>query len=305
MGESQILVLGAINRDEVARVSRHPMPGETVVSESVEFFHGGKGANQAVAASATGQPVRVTMIAAVGDDGAGASALKSLKSAGIDVSLVRTVLEVPTGRAYITVSSDGQNSIVVGLGANRFVSPSGIPPTTRADVLLAQTEVGAAPVQALARLAARSEARFVLNDGPVVALDAETMRLADPLIVNEYEARALVDVAADDSAEMVAGRIRDVFGSRSVIVTLGADGCVILDQNGLRRHPAEPVAEVIDTTGAGDAFVGTFAAAVAAGADNDTAVRRGTQAAAIAVTWKGARPYSTTRSSDAALGIDR
>jgi ribokinase len=295
--EPQILVLGAINQDEVARVVRHPLPGETVVTDSIDFFQGGKGANQAFAAAATGLPVGVKMIAAIGDDAAGISALESLRSVGVDVSLVRTVVEVPTGRAYITVSADGQNSIVVGLGANGFVSPSGIPSTTRADVLVAQTEVGAAPVQALARLAVSSGARFILNDGPVVELDASTLRAADPLIVNEFEVRELLGEHDDDPAAL-ALRVRNVFGARSVIVTLGARGSVVADEAGVRHHAAVHVTNVVDTTGAGDVFVGTFAAAVATGADNDFAIRRGGEAAALAVTWKGARAPAGTRNSD-------
>lgn len=298
MGRPHILVLGAINQDEVARVRRHPVPGETVVTDSIQFFQGGKGANQAYAAAATDLPVKVQMVAAIGDDAAGTAALASLKSVGIDVSLVRTVVEVPTGRAYITVSDDGQNSIVVGLGANAYVSPSGLPPAISAGVVVAQTEIGAAPVQALARLARAAGSRFILNNGPVIALDAVTNEAADPLIVNEFEATELIGHDIEDPAELAA-LVRDTFDCRSVIVTLGARGAVIADADGVRIHDASRAAKVVDTTGAGDTFVGTFAAGVAIGDDNDTAIRRGAEAAAEAVTWRGARPRTTRPTNSA------
>jgi ribokinase len=287
--ESQILVLGAINQDEVARVERHPVPGETVVTDSIEFFPGGKGANQAHAAAISGEAAQVRMIGSVGDDPAGIAALAALRAVGVDVSLVRTVVGVPTGRAYITVSSDGQNSIVVGLGANAYVSPSGLPQTTSATVLVAQTEVGSAPVEALGRLATASGARLIINDGPVVPLDPPTLAAADPLIVNEHEAAELLGDAPEDPIALATG-VREACGSRSVVVTLGARGSVIADAAGVRHHAAVAASRVVDTTGAGDTFVGRFAAAVAAGADNDTALERAAAAAAKAVTWRGARP---------------
>jgi len=286
MPDPQVLVLGAINSDEVVRVTSRPQPGETVVSAGVEFFSGGKGANQAFAAATEG--ARVQLIAAVGDDGAGADALRSLASVGVNVSLVRTVVGVPTGRAYVTVTDDGQNSIVVALGANAYVSPTAVPPTTKASVLVAQTEVGHAPVRAMARLAAACGARLVVNDGPVIPLDAETLADADPLIVNEHEAAAILGSGPSDPA-VLARDLRRETGARSVVVTLGARGSVISDADGERTHPAVPVAFVVDTTGAGDVFVGAFAAAVATGDDNDAAVRRATIAASAAVTWRGAR----------------
>lgn len=289
MNRAEILVIGAINQDQVARVTRHPVPGETVVANSIEFFQGGKGANQAYAAAASGLSVQVQMVAAVGDDHAGNAALSSLTSVGVDVSLVRTVVEIPTGRAYITVSEDGENSIVLALGANAYVSPSGLPPSVVATVVVAQTEIGAAPVQALARMTVAAGARFVLNNGPVIALDRATTAAADPLIVNEFEAVEMVGRGFGGPASL-ATRVRDAFGCRSVVVTLGSRGSVIADADGARIHRAVLAPKVVDTTGAGDTFVGTFAAAVAIGDNNDTAIQRGAQAAAEAVTWRGARP---------------
>jgi sugar/nucleoside kinase (ribokinase family) len=144
-----ILVFGAINQDEVARVRRHPVPCETVVTDSITFFQGGKGANQAFAAAvAGGDHVRVQMVGAIGDDAAGEAALASLHSAGVDTGLIKRVVSRPTGRACITVDDAGQNAIVVGLGANAFVSPSNLVRAQRPDVAVAQTELGADAIEA-------------------------------------------------------------------------------------------------------------------------------------------------------------
>jgi ribokinase len=295
MARPQVLVLGAINQDEIVRVADRPQPGETVVSEAVEFSFGGKGANQAHAAALQGATVQ--MVGAVGDDTAGRDALASLSTVGVNVSLVRTVVGVPTGRAYVTVSEDGQNSIVVALGANAYVSPSAVPTRTLAGVLVAQTEVGVAPVRAMARLADSSGARLVLNDGPVIALGRDTLASADPLIVNEQEASALLGSSGSDPRER-ARALRDATSARSVIVTLGARGAVIADAVGERIHPGVAAPDVVDTTGAGDVFVGTFAAAIAAGDDDDAAIRRAGTAATAAVAWREARaPVTTTRAS--------
>lgn len=283
----EIVVLGAINHDEVARVLHHPAPGETVITSELAVHQGGKAANQAYAAATAGLHVRVQMIAAVGDDGAGRAALRSLASVGVETALVRTVVGVPTGRAHITVSRSGENAIVVALGANAFVSPSSLPETFAAAVAVAQTEIGAAAVDALARLAAASGARLVLNDGPVVPLDAATLSAADPIIVNEHEAAEVAGRTA--TPEELARAVRRTTNARSVIVTLGSQGSVIDDSEGTRLVPAAIVEEVVDTTGAGDVFVGTFAAAVAAGQPNDEAVAMAASAAAASVQHHGAR----------------
>ena len=137
-----LLVIGATNLDEICRVDRHPQPGETVVARSIDFSQGGKGANQAYAAAvAGGTGVAVHMVGAVGDDAAGRDALASLQTAGVDTTMVATSSGMPTRRAYITVSDDGENSIVVALGANANVSPAnleparGLQPSPRPDVV--------------------------------------------------------------------------------------------------------------------------------------------------------------------------
>ncbi|MRG60723.1 ribokinase [Agromyces sp. CFH 90414] len=290
----KVLVLGAINQDEVARVSRHPLPGETVVATGVATSPGGKGANQAAAAAASG--VEVQLIGAVGDDRAGSHQLEALSQAGVDVSMVRRVMETATGRAFICVSDAGENSIVVMLGANAFVSPATLHGAATPDVVVGQTEVGAVPVEALGGFAAECGARLVINNAPVVPLSPRLLAAADPLIVNRHEAADMLrpdDAATADELDLVA-RLRRSTGARSVIVTLGADGCVIADAADVRRLPAVEADEVVDTTGAGDAFVGVLAASLARGRSLDASAIEASTAASAVVARHGARAVPGT-----------
>lgn len=286
-----IVVLGAINQDEVARVHRLPQPGETVVTDSMEVHQGGKAANQAYAAArAAGGTARVRMLGAIGDDPAGDAAIKSLKDAGVDASYVRRVFERPTGRAYITVSDDGENSIVVGLGANADVSPKNIVGSGDPDLILGQTEVGSPAIEALVRFALCVGARVVINNGPVVPLSAGALEAADPLIVNEHEAADMIGCRDSELApKELVSRLRNKFGCRSVVVTLGSRGSVVADRDGLRAHPAQRVSNVVDTTGAGDAYVGVLALHLALGLSLDEAIRQATSAAVQSVEVRGAR----------------
>ncbi len=289
----RVLVMGAINQDEVARVSRHPVPGETVVTNSITFFSGGKGANQAAAAATAGLGIDVQMLGAVGDDAVGDDQLSALRDSGVDVSLIRRVIGTPTGRAYITVSDDAQNSIVVGLGANAFVSPVNLNGAAAPDVVVAQTEIGRAPIEALAAFAVRSGSRMIINNAPVVELSAETLRTADPLVVNQFEARDMLVAAGVPIVGLdplaIAIALAAETSSRSVIVTLGAQGCAVVDDRGARSISAEVASSVVDTTGAGDMYVGTLAAALAANMDLDDAIRHAASAAAVSVAHDGAR----------------
>ncbi|MFD2795215.1 PfkB family carbohydrate kinase [Promicromonospora vindobonensis] len=286
-----ILVFGAINHDEVARVPRHPMPGETVVTGSIEFFQGGKGANQAyAAANAGGSRVSVQMVGAVGDDAAGQAAVDSLAAAGVDTTLVKQVIDRPTGRAYITVSDDGQNTIVVGLGANAYVSPSNLVLAQRPDVAVAQTELGSAAVEALCAFAVEVGARLIINDGPAVPLSVAALRAADPLVVNQHEALDLMGLDTWEGEQAaLAAELRARHDVRSVIITLGSEGSVVADAHGARAHPPVAARRVVDTTGAGDTFVGALSVGLALGEDIDSAVALASAAAARSVEWKGAR----------------
>lgn len=270
-----VVVLGSLNVDLVAAVERHPGPGETVLAEgALHRFAGGKGGNQAVAAAAAGALVR--LVGAVGSDDAGRAYLRRLSSRGIDVSGVRIVDASPTGQAWITVDDEGENSIVVIPGANAHVTADDLPDHLAdlgpGDVLLIQLEVPLRTVAAAARAAHGRGARVVVNAAPYAALPRDVVALADPLVVNEHEALQLAD---SDAAPT------------SVLVTFGAAGC---SWDG-ERSDGIPVdeADVVDTTGAGDAFCGALAAALADGATRPEAVRAASEAGAVAVQHRGAQ----------------
>ena len=268
----RVVVLGSLNVDLVAAVGRHPSPGETVLAEGdLRRYAGGKGANQAVAAAEAG--AEVALVGAVGDDEAGRTYLARLRSRGVDVSGVQVVPAQPTGQAWVTVShDDAENMIVVVPGANAHLGGVDVP-VDDGDVLLVQLEV---PMAVVARAASRAHAagaRVVVNAAPYAALPPEVASVADPVVVNEHEALLLAD----------SGVV-----PRSLLVTFGAAGC---GWDG-ERFDGDPVAqaEVVDTTGAGDAFCGALAAALADGAGRADAVRLALAAGAAAVRRAGAQP---------------
>ncbi|WP_163509011.1 PfkB family carbohydrate kinase [Fodinicola acaciae] len=283
---TRIVVVGAINEDWVASVRHRPGPGQTVVTDRFSLSPGGKGANQAVAAARAG--ASVAMIGAVGDDDSGRRQLQALSAYGVDVRGVQKIIGVTTGTAFITVTGDGENSIVVGLGANGFLAPgvpSGLPDPA---VVLAQTEVGPDVVNAAATYAAEVGARLVVNNGPVVPLSPATLRSADPIVVNAHEAADILGSPADPAE--IAARIRKHTSARSAVVTLGADGAVFSDASGETAVAGVQASQVVDTTGAGDTFVGVLGARLAAGDGVRVAVRAAVAAAAESVSWRGARP---------------
>ena len=265
----RVVVLGSLNVDVVALVPRHPRPGETVLGRDGGRFAGGKGANQALAARRAG--ARVAMVGAVGRDGDGEAYVRRLEAYGVEPFL-EVVPDVATGRAHITVDEAGENSIVVLAGANARLTAPDLP-LRAGDVLLAQLEVPAESVVHAVREAARVGARVVLNLAPYSALPHDVVALADPVVVNEPEAALLAD--------------SDLLPS-SLLVTFGAAGAV---WDGLRVDGVPvPPADVVDTVGAGDAFCGALAAALAAGASREEALEAAVRAGAEAVRWAGAQP---------------
>ena len=272
-----VVVVGGINQDVTVRVARRPVPGETVVGDGPATSAGGKGANMAVAAARAG--ASVALCGAVGDDPAGTEQLAQLRAAGVDVARVAVRASVATGTALIVLTPDGENAIAVGAGANATLSDAEVAAACAgARVVLAQTEVGAGPVDAAA---ATPGVRLVLSPAPVVALAARTLARADPLVVNEEEASELAGHA--DAARVLAAT-----GARSVVVTLGAAGAELADATGSRRI-ASPTVATVDTTGAGDVLAGTLAAALERGAGLDEALTEAVAAAAASVTRAGAR----------------
>ncbi|GIJ50289.1 ribokinase [Virgisporangium aliadipatigenens] len=284
-----IYVVGSINADLTTVVPHRPTGGETVLASELRRSPGGKGANQAVAAARAGG--RVTMIGAVGADDLGRAQLAALDAAGVRTGPVAVLDDAPTGLAFIVLTPDGENSIVVVPGANRRLDGalSALRDNLReGDVVVAQAEIGPAAVDAAATAAATRGARLVVSDAPVVPLAPATLAAADPLIVNEHEAHDLLGGPLPEGSTLAAAVLRAT-GARSVVVTLGGAGCVVVTGDTVETVvPGEP-ADVVDTTGAGDVFVGTLAAAVAAGADLLAAALAGNRAAARSVGVAGAR----------------
>lgn len=271
-----VCVIGSTNLDLVATTSRLPLPGETVLGTSYAEHAGGKGLNQAVAARRAGAGVR--FISAVGDDDAGRHLLDLIAAEGIDASTIDRV-KGPTGRALIGVSADGENSIIVVPGANASVQLTTLP---SARVVLAQLEVRIDVVSEAFVEARRKGAITILNPAPAQPLPGNLLAACSVLVPNEHEVELLGGVQ-----RLLAA------GVGAVVVTLGAHGADLHTSTKSTHIDAFPV-DVVDTTGAGDAFCGALAAQLAAGADLIAALRFATAAGALATTKVGAVPSLAT-----------
>ncbi|HWE10116.1 MAG TPA: ribokinase [Solirubrobacteraceae bacterium] len=292
---ASVLVVGSINEDVVLEVPRFPQPGETLPSTRVTRNPGGKGANQAVAAARAG--VEVQMIGRVGDDPAGGRMVDALRAGGVGACLVEVVPETPTGAAYITLTPDGENTIVIDSGANGCLSREDVLQQREAfagaTVMLAQLEVPVDAVTAAVDSARTAGLRPAVTLSPPQRVPLGLLDGLDPLLVNEHEAAFLLgDPGPEEKrtgdAEQTAERLLQL-GPRSVVITLGAAGAVYADLHGVFRVPAHRVEAVLDTTGAGDAFAGALAADLALGEDLAHAVGVGVRAGADAVGRPGAR----------------
>jgi len=279
-----VFVIGSINVDLVVRAETLPGPGETVTGGTFERHGGGKSANQAVAAARAGAAVR--MIGAVGDDELGAEALGQLAAEGIDVSRVQR-LDAPTGVALIAVDAAGENQIAVASGANAALSEEAVEAALEGatgGVALLALEVPDAAVLAGARAARAAGLTVVVNPAPARPLGDELLGLAPILTPNGGEAAAL---SGEDEPEAAARALAARTGA-PVVVTVGADGALLVDDGAVERIPA-PRVEAVDTTGAGDAFNGALAAELAGGATLADAVRSAVAVAAESVRRPGAR----------------
>jgi ribokinase len=291
-----ILVVGSLNLDLVLHVARLPEAGETLASERSATFCGGKGANQAVACARMG--ATVTMIGCVGDDPAGAMLRGALLKDGIALDGIVTTRDAASGAALILLTPDGQNRIVLAAGANAQLRPGDVERHAglfaHAGLLVCQLEVPLETVAAAVALARTRGVRVLLNPAPAISLPAELYPRIDILIPNELEARLLTGIDVCDAAS--AGQAAQVFlqrGVRAAIITLGAAGILIADAMGVRHRPALAT-NVVDTTAAGDSFIGGFASALAGGALIDDAAALGLRVASICVSRAGAQaslPY--------------
>ncbi len=293
-----VLVAGAINTDLVAWVRRAPSAGETVTGSRFGVFGGGKGANQAVAAARSG--AQTTMLGAVGRDDFGRSRLADLQAEGIITDGVAIVDGVASGVALIIVDQEGENRIAYVPGSTLMVTVDQAVETlrrTQPAVVLTTLELPLEALEALYQAARAIGATIVCNAAPEPASGAQLAMQADVLIVNETEAAELLGAPAhrDDWPAVAMALTRLLGGAgRAAIVTLGEDGAVVALNEKTWHFPA-PSVPVVDTTGAGDAFCGAFAARLAAGADILQAAEAGVVAGSIAVTREGAQPSMPRR----------
>ena len=293
MAMFDVVVVGSVNQDLTVFTSRHPHPGETVLGRSHRWGGGGKGANQAVAASRLG--ARTAFVGCTGGDEPGQALIEELKAEKIDVSCVRVDPSTPTGLAVVTVDDQAENSIVVSPGANMRVTPQHVsqctPTIEDAAVVLAQFEI---PVESVLEAALIADGIFCLNPAPAAAVPKELMEHVDVLIPNRAELAALSSTAPTMSRREIIEAARLIEGPRSVVVTLGSEGAMIIRNGEVTEVPPAEV-DPVDTTGAGDAFCGALAGALAQGDELEEAVRWATLAGGLATTRAGARDAIPTK----------
>lgn len=288
---AEVFVVGSVNQDFVLKVKRRPAPGETVTEGELSLYNGGKGANQDAAAALLG--ASVAFLGRVGKDDLGGPLVAALEAKGVDTRLVSAVEGESTGAAFITLTPDGENAIVVAPGANQRLSLRDVddaaPAVREAAVLVAQMEVPLDVVARAVEVASAGGTRALVNLAPPAKLPRNVLQELDPLVVNEHEAAFLLGSGVD-GAEGALSAARDLLslGPRSAVITLGAAGAVFADADSAGHLPA-PEAEAVDTTGAGDAFVGALAARLARGAALEEAVSYAVRAGAAAVAKEGAQ----------------
>ena len=293
MSNPHIVVVGSANIDLTTITDAFPRPGETIFGREFHLGFGGKGANQAVAASLCG--ARVSMVARVGDDLFGPATLRNFEARGIDASRVLVTPGVSSGVAPIFVDSAGQNRILVVKGANDRLSPADIDGAAdllrSADCIVLQLEIPVETVYYTLRFARRHGIRSILNPAPGQPLDAAEVAHADYVIPNETELEALSGMPVADLAGAKASvRVLQGRGLRGVIVTLGAQGALLGNEQ-IPPHAVRPV----DTTGAGDAFIGAFATFLGGGEAESEAVRKANVYAALSTLGIGTQSSFVSR----------
>ena len=291
-----IVVIGSINMDLVLRVPRMPLPGETLTGGAFRTIPGGKGANQAVACARLSGKVagaqQVAMVGCVGDDAFGATLRAALVGDGIIDSHITTLPGVASGIASILVDDNGQNSIVIAGGANDLLSPAHIDAAQglieQADIVVLQLETPMDTVVHAIKLARSLGKTVVLNPAPAASLPDGVLELVDYLIPNEIEAAMLAGVSPEGADAKALAAALQKRGSDNVLITLGAKGVHAALYGGDFTFPAE-VVQAVDTTAAGDTFIGGFVAGLASGMDEAESIQQGQRAAAWSVTKPGAQ----------------
>lgn len=299
----RVFVAGSINMDVVATADRHPKVGETVAGKQVLYFPGGKGANQAVAASRLG--AQTTLIGRLGKDSFGAELKAFLSDQGIDLGYLQETAEAHTGTAIITVAAS-DNTIVVIPGSNALVAADDVRvvPLLKGDVAVSQFEIPLPTIAAFFQRAREAGATTVLNPAPAQTMSRELLALVDVLVLNETELGFLagVELSEDDSAARIieVARQLQARADQTICVTLGKRGVLALAGNEEFAVPGRAV-KAVDTTGAGDCFVGALAAQLADGVALRAALAFANAAASISVQRMGAGPSMPTAAEVAAV----
>jgi ribokinase len=292
-GPVEVAVVGSANIDLVVPVAVLPRPGQTVLGGDHLRASGGKGANQAVAAARLGR--RAAMIGRVGDDDFGRQVLHSLDAAGVDTTATTVTADVPTGLALITVDRTGENTIAVSPGANARLTADDVaaaaPLLSAARVLLVQLEVG---IDTVAAAVAAAAGTVILNPAPAASLPATVLEHVDVLVPNRSELAVLTSHKEPRSLDEAARMTRSLPAGVAVVVTLGTDGALVVEDGQVEHVPAIPVAAV-DATGAGDAFCGALADGLARDLDLVAATRWAVRVAGLATTRWGAQPSMPSR----------
>ena len=303
-----IAVVGSANIDLTTFNDRFPRGGETIFGESFDIGFGGKGANQAVAAKLCGADV--SMVARVGNDLFGPSTIENFAAQGIGTEHVRIVEGVSSGVAPIFVdTATGQNRIIVVPGANDRVMPADVDEAAdslrQADCIVLQFEIPLETVYYTIRFAHENSVRCILNPAPGQTVDMSQVAHLDYFVPNETEAEAVTGIAVEsvDDAKRCAETLLDA-GIRRVIVTLGANGSLVAGAEGFEHVPAFEV-DAIDTTGAGDAFIGSFSVFLGEGMEEIEAVRRASLYAGLSTTGVGTQKSFLDRSAFEAAWAER
>lgn len=292
-----IVVVGSANVDLTTFTDHFPRPGETLFGKRFDLGFGGKGANQAVAAALSG--AKVHMVARVGDDLFGPATIRNFRKLRIGSRHVRAVKGLTSGVAPIFVDSSGQNRIIVVKGANDALTPKAVSKASRllkrADMIVLQLEIPLETVYHTIRFAKKNDIPVILNPAPAAPLDLEAIREVDYFIPNESEAEAITGNPVS-TLEQASGCAKSLvqMGFRRVVLTLGERGVLLASPEGAEHIPTVSV-KTVDSTGAGDAFIGSFAVFLAEGYSDKAAVSRANLYAALSTTAVGTQKSFVTR----------
>jgi ribokinase len=295
--KARIVVVGSSNTDMVVKTQRIPAPGETVIGGDFVVAAGGKGANQAVAAARLGADV--TFVARIGCDLFGDQSVQNFTREGMNTEFIVRDADTPSGVALIFVDERGENSIVVAPGSNGNLTAEDVDRAAgairSANAVVAQLEVPLEAVRRAAEIARDAGVTFILNPAPARDVPSDILAKSDVLTPNESEAAGLAGLRSADTLDPEElGKKLLAAGVKTVILTLGSKGSLLVDSEGARPFSA-PQVEAVDTTAAGDAFTGALACALAEGREMPDAIAFASQAAAISVTRMGAQPSLATR----------